>query len=188
MNGSDSLITSYRAGIVSRSAALIDSTPPDRPYDFLDVLAITQRLNIDFLPITWQPALDSIGEGATAEIRQSLIDLQMSFAFKRFKMNEFDIFRSVISEVLVLGHSSLREHPNILSLQGVCWDISPDQKVWPVLVFEKAQMGNLESFMDSDTGKLLPIKDKLKICSGIAAAVREMHLHGMQRSCVVRVF
>ncbi len=55
----------------------------DQDYDFVSLLALAQKLRIEFLPITWQPALQGIGLGATAEIRQSLMNLQMSFAFKR---------------------------------------------------------------------------------------------------------
>ena len=46
--------------------------------DFLSFLGIAQMLRIDFLPITWQPALETVGHGGTAEIRQALVNLQMS--------------------------------------------------------------------------------------------------------------
>jgi hypothetical protein len=47
------------------------------------VLAISQRLGIDFLPITWRPALGLLASGGTAEILQSPINQHMSFALKR---------------------------------------------------------------------------------------------------------
>ena len=92
-NSSDSLFTYNRAGISSQSAAPIEIAALDQSYNFIDILAVAPRMNIDFLPITWQPALDGIGEGGTAEIRQSLIELQMSFAFKRFKIDEPNILK-----------------------------------------------------------------------------------------------
>ena len=175
---SDGLVAYYRAGISSQSAGTIETAAPDQSYDFIDILAITQRMNINFLPITWQPALDGLGRGATAEIRQSLIELQMSFAFKRFKTDQPNILKIIISELLVLGHPSLAKHPNIIPLQGICWDLSQDEKVWPVLVFEKAQMEDMTKFMGSDSARLLSMDDKLTLCGGIAAAIRDMHLHG----------
>lgn len=177
-NSSDSLFAYNRAGISSQSAAPIETAALDQSYNFIDILAVAPRMNIDFLPITWQPALDGIGEGATAEIRQSLIELQMSFAFKRFKIDEPNILRIIFSELLVLGHPSLGKHPNIIPLEGICWDFSHDEKVWPVLVFEKAQMEDLTTFMGSDSARLLSMNNKLTLCGGIAAAIRDMHLHG----------
>ena len=175
---SDSVVTYYRAGYCSQSAAPIETAALDQSYDFIDILAVAQKMNIDFLPITWQPALDGVGKGGTAEIRQSLIELQMSFAFKRFKTDKPNILDIIISELLVLGHPSLRKHPNIIPLQGICWDFSHDEKVWPVLVFEKAQMEDMTRFMGSSSARLLSMNDKLTLCGGIAAAVRDMHLHG----------
>src|SRR5271169_1466246 len=72
-------------------------------YDLISFLATVQWREIDCLPITWQPALDSIGRGATAEIRQSLVNIQMSFAFKRpiirdGTQNESVIYQALISE------------------------------------------------------------------------------------------
>ncbi len=177
-NVSDSLVTYYRAGISSQSAASIETAAPDQSYDFIDILAVAQKMNIDFLSITWQPALDGIGKGGTAEIRQSLIELQISFAFKRFKIDQPNILKVIISELLVLGHPSLGKHPNIIPLQGICWDFSHDEMVWPVVVFEKAQMEDMTKFMGSESARLLSTNDKLTLCGGIAAAIRDMHLHG----------
>ncbi len=61
----------------------------------------------------------------------------MEFALKRFRQShrsEEIIFRSLIAENWVLGHPSIYEHSNILRLEGVCWGVPPDEKVWPVLV------------------------------------------------------
>ena len=60
------------------------------------------------------------------------------------------------NELIVLGHSAIQEHPNIAKLQGLCWDIS-DDKIWPVLVFEKSHFDDLYSFATSLVGKELDI-------------------------------
>ena len=175
---SGSLITYRRARKFSKSAAPLESMKPSEQFDFIDLLAVAQGFDVDFLPITWQPALECIGEGGTAEIRQSLIDLQMSFAFKQFKSQKSNILKAIVSEIMVLRYPSLRKHRNIVTLQGICWDFTPSGEAWPVLVFEQAKMGDLRKFMESEIGRHLSLAGKLKICSGIAAAIQEMHLHG----------
>jgi hypothetical protein len=179
----DTLTSFWKSGIFSQSAALAKVVAPDLHYDFISFLGVAQRLGIDFHPITWQPALDKVGEGGTADIRQALINLQMSFAFKRLKWprqarsDESRSLLALICEVSVLGHPLIRNHPNIIKLEGICWDISPgDEKVWPVLVFEKTQNGDLDRFMNSDAGKSLCLEERLKLCTDVATAVKDMHL------------
>lgn len=158
-------------------------------YNLITFLAIAQKLEIDFLPIKWQPALSEVGAGGTAEIRQSLIHLQMSFAFKVVKnaawIDKIDEtqrpkemktgIQVLISEIFVLGHPSVREHPNIISLLGICWDIQPSGCVWPVLVFERTALGDLWSFAESEEGKNISIETRLKLCADVATAVRDLH-------------
>ena len=151
-------------------------------YDLISFLAIAQHLKIDFLPITWQPALENIGEGGTARIHQSLITLRLSFAFKRIKPSErvkwgeTRIFQTLISEISILGNPSIRTHFYIAPLQGICWDISQEGTVWPVLVFEKAQFGNLKEFLKSERGQNLSLEERLDFCIDIGTAIRDMHL------------
>ena len=161
----------------------------NQPWDLITFLAIAQKLEIDFLPIRWQPALSEVGAGGTAEIRQSLINPQMSFAFKAIKDAEWvdqieeversraikARFHALTSEISVLGHSSVREHPNIISLFGICWGLSSSDRVWPVLVFEKTTLGDLWRFVKSDKGKTMTIDTRLKLCADIATAVQDLH-------------
>jgi hypothetical protein len=177
-NGLDSFI---KSGKLLQSAAPAKSTATESPCDFLSVLGIAQSLNIDFLPITWQPALDSIGRGGTAEVRQALVNIQTSFAFKRLasEADETRNFRAFIAEMSVLSHTLVRDHPNIIRLEGICWDVvSGGEKVRPVLVFEKAQHGDLHTFMGQSEGKSLTTEERINICADIATAVRDMHSRG----------
>lgn len=175
------LISSTTSGTTQESASLATNTATDPPYDLLTFLGVAQSLNIHFLPITWQPALDKVGEGATAEIRQALVNVQMSFAFKRLKApwgigEDAQYLRALIAEISVLGHPSIRRHPNVVDIEGICWDVdSSSKKVWPVLVFEKTQHGNLNTFMTDSKCKDLDVKDRLKICFDVAHAVRDLH-------------
>ena len=179
------LISSTTSGKAQESASLATSRVTDPPYDLLTFLGVAQNLKINFLPITWQPALDKVGEGGTAEIRQALVNVQMSFAFKRLKAprgieEEAQYLRALIAEISVLGHPPIRRHPNVVDIEGICWDVvSSSGKVWPVLVFEKTQQGNLNTFMTAGKGKDLGVEDRLRICFDVADAVRNLHGTGM---------
>ena len=150
-------------------------------YDLLTFLSVVQKLSIDFLPVTYQLALDSIGGGATAEVRQASVYQQTSFAFKctqpsSVANSEAESFRALIAEVLVLGLPVIRQHPNIVTLEGISWDIvNGGESAIPVFVFEKAPHGNLMSFMGHDVGRRLLFRERVRLCAEIAKAIMEMH-------------
>ena len=180
--------------------------------DFIAILETCQNLEIDFLPITWQPALETLGVGGQAEVHQSLVTAALSFAFGRIKLGastreaERAAYQALRSQLLVLGNPIIRSHPNVISLIGVCWDIQPrvdhgggggdptgsletyDKEteilenapackwmIWPVLVYEKTKHGDLSCFFESPAAQDLDMKQKLKLCEGIAAGIRDMH-------------
>lgn len=156
----------------------------NKEYDFLDFLGVAQSLKIDFLPITWQSALDNVGEGGSAEIRQALINLQMTFAFKQLKRPRSTIqatrnLRALMAEILILGHPNIRSHPNVASIEGICWDVvHGGEEVWPVLVFEKTRHLDFSRFILSGPGKELDSKSRLDILFDVALAVRDLHAIG----------
>jgi len=153
----------------------------DTPYDFITFLAVVQKLQIDILPITWQAVRQPIGAGATGKINEALINLHTSFAFKRVADRQKDeeskgrIFHVLINEIIVLGHTLIRKHPYIVELQGICWDVPSDDKVWPVLVFEKSQYGDLYNFATLPVGRGLCISKRLKLCMDVGTAISDMH-------------
>jgi len=119
------------SSIFTNSTSLANTSTLGSHYDFISFLAVAQRLGMGFLPITWQQALDLLGMGGTAEIRQSLINLQRSLVFKRntlSTMSEESRYRTLISEVSILGHPAIRNHTNVVTLEGICWDISVDDE------------------------------------------------------------
>jgi hypothetical protein len=73
----------------------------------------------------------------------------------------------------------------MVKLQGVSWDILSEGQVWPALVFEKTQHGDLRRFMYSPIGKGLLFSDMLKLCADITVAVMGMH---SQRKLTMAVF
>lgn len=149
---------------------------------FLSFLAVAQDLRIEFLPITWDAGRDYLEVGATAEVQQALINADTSFAFKTFrtrsvqeKRSEADTLRILIREITMLSQSFMRQHANIAQLQGICFEISPeDDKPWPVLVFEKSHLGNLWDFRRRE-GKNLTVDERLGICADVTRAILTMH-------------
>ena len=184
------LISFTTSGNFSVSATLASAaTATNTPYDLLTFLGIAQSLNIDFLPITWDADQASIGQGGTAEISQSSVNLETAFAFKRLspvdsalsEAQQTTIFKALIAELCVLGHKSIRGHGNINKLEGICWDIEPEsERVWPAFVFEKTQHGDLKTFMEYGAGTRLDLRDRLLLCAEIATAVSDLHLSGGQ--------
>ena len=177
----DSALVSYtRSGESGQSAG----STSNHKYDFLDFLAVAQSLKVDFLPITWEPALDKVGEGGTAKIPQSLINIQTAFAFKRLEHplsaeKRSRNWRALIAEISVLAHSASRCHPNIINIEGICVDvIDGGEEVWPVLVLEKTQLGDLNRFMAIGPGRELDLNTRLDILFDVALAVRDLHAAG----------
>lgn len=155
------------------------------PKDLLNLLSVVQKLGVSILPTTWQEARGPIGAGATGKINEALMTLHTSLAFKcvsdRQKEDEAitSIISAFISELRILCNESIRRHPNVAELQGVCWDIICDSsgcnKVYPVLVFEKSQYGDLAHFVKLPLGRELSFPNRLSLCRDIVTAVRDMH-------------
>ena len=126
------------------------------------------------------------------------MSLRANFAFKRpmfrysFDPDEFEsrIAPSLIAEMSILAQLSIRRHPNILQLEGICWDVLPGDGepisrdepikagsggIVPVLVFEKANHGDLNTFMKHGVGKQLDFTGRLEMCTAIARAIAAMH-------------
>ncbi|KAL8840330.1 MAG: hypothetical protein Q9170_001345 [Blastenia crenularia] len=128
--------------------------------------------------------MDQIGQGGSARIQQSPINLHIDLAFKRLSPtsdslpNETALYRALTAEIGVLGHGRIVDHPNILKLEGVCWDTdSFDDWIYPVLVFERAAYGDLTSFRKSDLFQHFDAADKMLICAHVANAVASI-IHG----------
>ena len=174
------------SGISSQTASLRYPAASSQHYDLISFLATAQKLRISFSNITWQPMLQALGLGGTAQIRQSMVNLQTSIAFKRVKrppgsaLDESLIFRTLIAEILVLMHPSMFAHPNIITFEGICWDVSlEEERVWPVLMYEKSVYGDLEWFANHGAGTSLSLDTRLKLCRDVVAAVMDMHSSGM---------
>jgi hypothetical protein len=171
-------LVSHSDGVTTRYSASTNRTNGSLENDLIAFLSIVQKCNIDYLPITWQPALSTLGTGGSGTITQSTFIIDMPLAFKRFHDGDSDMdFLPLISEVLILSQPPIRSHPNIVNLEGICWEITPrTEKAVPVLVFEKA-VWDLQQFMKVNEGMNMSIDDRLKICADIGNAIMALHAY-----------
>ena len=129
--------------------------------------------------------MGQIGAGGSAKIQQSNINTNIDFAFKRLSPysdslpSDDAFYRALLSEILILGAPAIQNHPNVLRLEGICWDIdSFDETVYPVLVFGKALYGDLGRFKATPL-KNLTLSGKMLLCAHIANAVGSLHSYGL---------
>jgi hypothetical protein len=176
-----SALVSHSDGLFTYHSASTNHTNGDLQTDLITFLSIVQKYNLDYLPITWQPALGALGVGGSGTISQSTFMTDMPLAFKRFHslgVEDLD-FLPLISEILILSQTPIQNHPNIINLKGICWEIMPrTEKAVPVLVFEKAAW-DLKQYMNVREGMDMSIEDRLKICADIGSAIMALHTYGL---------
>ncbi|KAI3334721.1 hypothetical protein F4824DRAFT_177811 [Ustulina deusta] len=172
-------------------------------YSLLTCLACAQQNGIDMIGITWQEAQGFLGRGGQAVVSQTRASAQAVLAFKRpdsspigswiskvttSERNKLDnAYRAIASEILVLGDRDVKSHPNIVRLHAICWEVQHTRswlfrkitRVWPILVFEKAQYGDLGIFMASEQGEALDMARRIEFCRDIASAVAAAHRKGI---------
>ena len=164
---------------LSESALTSAESQPD-DLDMIRFLAVVDALNINILPITWQTAREPIGWGATSQVTEAQATVRTSFAFKRASEEQKQVglpkvLRAMMNEIIVLSHPSVRMHPSVVELQGICWDVQSVYDVWPVIVFEKSHFGNLYDFATMPAGRALSLAQRLDLCVEIGSAVISMH-------------
>lgn len=150
-------------------------------HDFLSFLSVAQQLEIDFMSISWQPALYGLGVGASGDIMQSnMITKDLAFAFKRTtpKMTDKKRYRALLCEILALKAPAVQDHPNINQIEGIAWDIQGGI-VWPVLVFSKANLGSLKAFAKGDAWDGLSFEHSLRLCVDIALGLHALHISSL---------
>jgi serine/threonine protein kinase len=157
--------------------------------DLIALLATLQQTSVPILPLMWHPALLPVGEGGFGAVTQAIQDVRTKFAFKRVrekKTSDRDgetterAFRAIIAEVSVLGDERLQRHPYLAKLEGVCWEVE-NKTVWPVLVAEKAEHGDLRNFIIGQRGKQMPRSERYEMCFGIGNGVQALHAAGRFR-------
>ncbi|KAF8539361.1 kinase-like domain-containing protein, partial [Trichophaea hybrida] len=149
--------------------------------DLIAFLSVVQKYNVGYLPVTWQHALNDLGKGGSGTISQSTFNTAMHLAFKRFHGNDDSDtdFLPLIAEVLILSQPAIQMHPNIVDLEGYCWEIKPrTEKAVPVLVFEKAAW-DLEQFMNVSESRNMSMYERLNLCADIGSAIWTLHAYNI---------
>ena len=175
-----SLPTFERQDSMFSSVSCTPSRPSKFHCDLPSALFVADKLKLDIFPITWMSALGHLGKGATAQVQQSQIDIQTHYAFKRSLesagQNDTDRYRAIITEMIVLRNATIKEHPNIVKLIGIGWDVNPARdSVWPVLIFPRASLGSLSQFLKSEEGIQASFEERIQLCREIASAISCMH-------------
>jgi len=176
-----------RSALITRSA--FSARGPDKGfhYDLLTFISLAAKFGVDFVALTWQPALERLGQGASSTVQQGQVDVNVNLAFKRAITDLGDYagsenpnamrFKTVIFELVAL--ELLRHHPNVVDLLGVTWETDAETKeVWPVLLTERSTYGNMATFLESEEGRTLSCEERLKLLEDIARACLAMHTPG----------
>ena len=118
----NSALVSYSDGTFSRYSASTSHTNRVVQSDLIAFLSIVQKCDVDYLPITWQPALGTLGAGGSGTISQSTFMAKKPLAFKRFhdSGDSDGVILPMMSEVLILSQPPIQNHPNIVDLEGIC--------------------------------------------------------------------
>ena len=104
-HNSDSGLVSHSDGTFSRYSASTGRTNCVVRSDLIAFLSVVQKYNVHYLPITWQPALSTLGVGGSGTISQLTFMTKKPLAFKRFHNSENPDggFFPMMSEVLILN-------------------------------------------------------------------------------------
>ena len=86
-------------------------------------------------------------------------------------------------EVLIMRHAPLADHPNIVKLLGIAFEIEgnePDRYAMPVLVPECAELGNLADVLETARREDRPLTfdQKLAFCLDVAHGLEALHACG----------
>ena len=199
---SDFLFTFQKEGSLCASVTPVNRdhrhSPTDRiaKCDLINFIAIAQSVDVAFVDVATHQGLGSAGDGATGTVQQALVNANTALAFKQFSntVNEDDMYKAVISEILILRHAPIIDAENIIDLLGVGWTVqkaphSRENRLVPVLAYENAtQYGSLYSFMYNARPSIHNLLGKssvaeapsyhsqlLKLCRDIGKAIEVMH-------------
>ncbi|EPE35585.1 Protein kinase-like (PK-like) [Glarea lozoyensis ATCC 20868] len=178
-----------RAGRVVDCSTSTNANDHGFHFDLLSFISIAQDFGVDFISLTWQPALEALGRGATSTIQQTQIDAKFNLAFKLSMawpeeqvadtaQQGFARYKALIYELIAL--EMLADHPNVIDLVGITWETGGDtHEVWPVLLTERSTEGLMDEFLNSSTGIELNCQSKLELCRDVAQAGQALHSLGI---------
>jgi serine/threonine protein kinase len=126
-----------------------------------------------------------LGEGSTYDVYKCEFDSGIIGAVKRAKEflpmasdnepreMELQTMNTMLTEMRVLNHPPLKEHPNLIQPLGYGWEYL-DFGFCPFIVLEFADLGNLDQFLITRADKL-SAADKLEICMDLLSGLEALH-------------
>jgi serine/threonine protein kinase len=162
--------------------------------EFLQFFPITNALGIEsivdeqsfHMPMAFR---HSLGAGASFKVTKAIhpqdrSDLVLKSAAEDSmgdRESRSIYMRSLISELRVMGHPPLRDHPNIAGIQGLTWHCneSYDPPILPALVMEYSSLGTLDNFLNKAKPEL---SVRVRLCLDVARGLKELHRCGILHS------
>lgn len=155
--------------------------------DLLNFLAAANKARIDYLPLSWYSTAP-VGRGGYATINESVVHANLSFAYRRASNwrggpegspdGEQD-FEAAMMELTILSHTPIEEHDNIITLEGISWEVVPEEsRIMPVFVYERMPHGDLWRFRNSPEYKNLGLNNKLALCLDMGEGLLALHSCG----------
>jgi serine/threonine protein kinase len=130
----------------------------------------------------------------------SLVLKRVQFTTEGFQKSKSEQEKARISlleamarELRILTHPPLQKHDNIISIFGVGWenDVLDEQYMWPVLVMEYGNRGNLRQYLQTPS-EPIAFSDKISLCRDVARGLDALHecgiVHGDLKCSNVLVF
>ncbi|RYO93293.1 hypothetical protein DL764_008012 [Monosporascus ibericus] len=115
------------------------------------------------------------------KVRKNVVVLKKS-TFKLFLPNgghnDEDVIRGFISEIRILSHRPLRDHPNIIKILGVHWDF---ESAKPLVLLERAStdLADFQSRQDDSMHRSLPFTTKKSVALDVACGLSALHKCGI---------
>lgn len=144
----------------------------------VDLLAVANHYNISLLPISPQSGREILGEGASGEIEQALVDVATGLAFKTAvpSNNDENGWEDFIKELSILHHPSIRDSPLIVDILGLSFVAIGNPRTASLhSVTIKASLNTLkETLLDSPSDE-----NRHRIFTDVIQAVQLLHQCGV---------
>lgn len=190
---------------VSQHSAIYSACPTSFQNDLLSFLAYIKTRQIPIFSVALPDVRSVLGRGASffvngAEMPESFVDEVTGEVFAKDTLVALkravlppgtkDVqdglakrINLIYNEVLTMRHPPLANHPNIVKLLGIGFEVEgpdSDRNVMPVLVPECAELGNLAEVLETAKREDRPLSfdQKLAFCIDVAHGLEALHACG----------
>ncbi|KAK0725182.1 kinase-like domain-containing protein [Lasiosphaeris hirsuta] len=172
-----------RTSISALTHPFLSNNGYQTPHGLDDVIQAVRALRLTWYRYEELRREEVLGEVETYLVEKCAIKRDV-FAVKHVKLSDspdINAFRrrlkAIIFEVQIMRHGPLREHPNILSVNGYGWNMKTDQSL-PYLVVEYAPMGSLREYL-ALTKRMATSQDVEILTGDVAAGLSALHTCGI---------